>query len=380
MGHADVLIVGAGLAGTSVAWHLAGRRRVAIVEQGEQALAEASAQNAGMVRRLGSEPAERALACRSYDLLSRLPGEDWDDGSPFRTTGAVLALTEKPELLDTDVHALQSRGIAVEDVPLRHLAELAPALAGSPATRAWFLPEEGVCDAWRLGSGFLRGARRRGAGLELETRVESLIVEGGRVVGIATDRGPRFADRIVLATAAWSERLCAPLGIERPLVPIARHLFFSDDHAAATVEHPWCWIEDQDLYIRPETGGFLCSPCDETAVRPPDGPGSRRVVDAYYRALAQDKLTRFAPAVADLRLARGWIGLRTFAPDRLPYLGADPDWPGLVWATGLGGFGVTCAFAVGEAVASDILDDRVDWLDWDATRPGRRIREVLLPT
>ncbi len=372
MQRSEVVIIGAGLAGASVAWHLAGRAGVRILEQGAQPGAEASAQNAGMIRLLAHDAAERALAARTAAWMVE-PGPDWADCPPFRRTGAVLALGEDPGALDAAAAALAARGVAVEAAAPAALAALAPALAGAPIQRGWVLPEAGVADAHSLVRGFLRGARRRGARLSLGCPAEAVVVEGGRVVGVRTAAGPIAADAVVLASAAWSRRLAAALGLERPLVPMARHLLLSDPHPLSRPDHPWCWVDDAGVYARPEGAGWLCSPCDEAPVAAPPGPGSAGPVEALGRALAADKLARWFPALGALRLARGWTGLRTFAPDRRPYLGADPEVGGLWWASGLGGFGVTCGYAAGEVVAELLLGGRPGWLDLAAVDPGREV-------
>jgi glycine/D-amino acid oxidase-like deaminating enzyme len=94
-------------------------------------------------------------------------------------------------------------------------------------------------------------------------------------------------------------------------------------------------------------------------------------VDPYWRAVAHDKIERLLPALADVAFTGGWTGLRTFTPDRRPLLGPDPDIAGLHWATGLGGFGVTCSLAAGEAVAGWIHGSRFDWLEPTDVAPGR---------
>jgi len=96
-------------------------------------------------------------------------------------------------------------------------------------------------------------------------------------------------------------------------------------------------------------------------------------VDALHRALAHDKLDRWMPALSDLRFTTGWTGLRTFAPDRRPFLGADGELAGLWWAAGLGGFGVTCSIAVGEALAAWMRGKAVDWLRPQGVSPSRAL-------
>ena len=136
MSTPEVVVVGAGLAGGSVAWHLAGKARVTVLDQGAQPGTEATAQNAGMVRTLGEDPYERALAVRTHRWLADPP-----DGFAHasRQTGAVLGLAIDPHWLSDGVAHLKAAGIAVE--PVDRPEAVAPALAGAPLLRAWHLPD-----------------------------------------------------------------------------------------------------------------------------------------------------------------------------------------------------------------------------------------------
>ncbi|MEL6348406.1 MAG: FAD-dependent oxidoreductase [Myxococcota bacterium] len=380
MNAPEVIIIGAGLAGCSVAWHLAGHARILLLEQGAQPGAEASAQNAGMVRRLGEDPYERALAIRTAAFLDD-PHEDWADLQPSRVVGAVLGLAHDPAHLHDAVAHLRARGVTVE--ALKTPATVAPALVGSPLQQIWAVPDERVASAHELVTGFLRGARGRGARLRLNAPVRRLLAEGGRVHGVELVDGERIsAERVVLAAGAWSGPLACAVGLRRPLVPLRRTLLMTGAHFSATPTHPWCWIDDEGVYVRPEGEGWLISGCDEAVDPPPAAPGSTGPVAPLNRALAMDKIERLFPALASARPTGGWTGLRTFAPDRRPILGADPELDGLWWAAGLGGYGVTCSYAVGEAVASWMRGQTLDWLDPAGVSPGRRFlsRWPIRPT
>lgn len=369
---ADVLIVGAGLAGTSIAWHLAGARRVELIEQGAQIGAEASGQNAGMQRRLAHDPVERQLACRSGTWLAE-PPPAFAEG--IRRVGGLLLLESEPTSFDEAASDLQRRGVSIEDV-----TGDPPGLAAldAPHTRAWWVPDEALLDAHHLVGAFWSGARRHGATLTLNRAAHSLVILGGRVIGVETNQGTHFADTVVLATGAWSAQLARRHGLERPLVPLARHLLHTAADPRIRPDHPWVWVDDAGIYVRPEGGGWLCSPCDETCDEP-RGSGSAGPVDPVVRALAAAKLATHLPALAEVRFRGGWTGLRTFTPDRRPLIGPDPDLPGLFWATGLGGYGVTCSFAVGEAAANLLTEAPVPWLDLAAVQPGRPYADSLVP-
>lgn len=362
----DVIVVGAGLAGLSVAWHLAPHRRVLVVEQGRQPGAEASAQNAGMVRRMGEDPYERALAMRTVQRLETL---DWPQ-PPARRTGAVLALVQDPHHLNDAAAHLRARGVQVEEVTER-IAELAPICRPEAVRCAWYLPDEQVADPWCLVSGFLRGLRDAGGQLRLDAPVSRLLTDGDRVIGVQLGEERITADAVVLAAGAWSGRLAATVGLHRPLMPVRRALLHGGPHPLSQPDHPWLWLDDVGLYARPEGDGWLVSACDEAIDWPAAGPGSRGPVSDLHRARAMDKIQRWMPALSELRLSAGWSGLRTFAPDRRPVLGPEGARPGLWWAAGLGGFGVTCSLAVGEAVAGWIRGADVPWLPRRGVAPDR---------
>ena len=366
-GGADVIVVGAGLAGCGLAWHLADAD-ILILEQAAQPGAEATAQNAGMVRRLGLEPEERALSRRTFDFLCE-PGDAWRGLSLSRRVGAVLATAYDPLLLHDAV--LHARGAGARIEACDRPAEVAPALNGAHIRKAWHLPDERVADSHALMTGYLRDLRRRGAEVRCGVRVMGLDVANDRVCGVKTEQGTLAAAQVVLAGGAWCAALAADAGLKRPLIPLRRTVVQSDPHPLARRDHPWCWIEDAGIYIRHEAGGWLASPCDEAVDLPRPGPGSRGSPGELARALVADRVGRLLPALADARWSGGWTGLRTFAPDRRPMLGPDPDVEGLWWIAGLGGFGVTCGHAAGEAVAAWMSGRDTPWLQPEGVAPGR---------
>jgi D-arginine dehydrogenase len=145
-----------------------------------------------------------------------------------------------------------------------------------------------------------------------------------------------------------------------------RHLFVSGPVGESTRDLPFVWHEGADFYFRGEGDGLLLSPCDET----PSEPGLPSTDSAAAEMLAE-KLDRHAPGLEQLSLRKAWACLRTFAPDRRPVIGADPDLPGLFHVSGLGGFGVMTSAAVGELAAEGVLGRTSDWIDAAAFDPSR---------
>jgi glycine/D-amino acid oxidase-like deaminating enzyme len=362
----DVIVVGGGLAGLSTAWHLAPDCSVLVLEQGPQPAGEASAQNAGLIRRVDLEPAERALSRRTFAWL-QTSHPDWRT-SPSRCTGAVLGLGRDPLHLHDAVAHLQAGGVRVQAVDSP--GALSPALVDSPLVRAWYLPDEHTADPAALAQGFIAGIDRLGQHVRCDTRVEALLTDqADRVIGVRTATSEIHAGAVILAGGAWCQPLAATAGLHRPLIPLRRSVAICQTDLPAS--GPWIWVDDVGIYVRPEGEGWLACPCDEAVDPPAPGPGSIGTLQPTQAALLQQRLGRYFPRLGRTRISRGWTGLRTFTPDRRPMLGPDRQRPGLWWAAGLGGAGLSSCIGVGEALATWLAGSSTDWLDASSVRPDR---------
>jgi glycine/D-amino acid oxidase-like deaminating enzyme len=371
----DLVIVGAGLAGASVAWHLGADCKVLLVDQGPRFGAEASGQNAGMLRRLGEDPYERKLAQRSHLFLQN-PGEDWEGLQPSRKTGALMLLAHDPHHLEDGLSHLRATGVPIEMVA--NPKKLAHFLKKDRFCKSIFLPDERSCDSADLLTGFVKGATKKGMQLSLGTTVQELIIKNGKVQGVKTDKETVYCGEIVLAAGAWSSILAARSGLNRPIVPLRRSLFFTGPHPLFRENHPWVWVDDAGIYARPYDQGFLISPCDEFVDWPKQGTSSWGNTDENQRRLLLEKISAFFPGLSQSRLQHSWTGLRSFAPDRRPFLGPDQEVEGLWWAAGLGGFGLSCSVGVGEALSTWIRGEQTPWLDARMVSPNRALSSKWL--
>jgi len=359
--HPDVVIVGGGMAGCAVAAHLSPRCRVTVLESSSAVASEGAAQSAGMIRRLDMEPSHRALAQRTFSYLvaSDAPGLS-------ERTGAILGLVRDPLSLHDAVAHLRASQITVTPIDPR----MDTILKDSPVSMAWSLPDERVTNGPRLARHLLDTAKTNGARVQTSSAVTQLLIEDGRCIGVKTKTQTILAQHTILAAGAWSGQLAKAAGLHRPLVPLRR--------AAATIRslHPvpgqaWIWLDDVGLYARPEDGGWIVSPCDEVPSWPEPGIPSIGTPDETQWQLLHNKIMRYLPSLSDADVSRGWTGLRTFCPDRRPMLGPDEDCPGLVWAAGLGGHGVSGCIGVAEAISAWLSDQPTPWLDRASVSPTR---------
>ena len=360
------VIVGAGFAGAATAWALgrAGLGPGIILERESVYGFHASGRNAALLYLVESDPVILALALRSFGHLRALES----NGDPLilhATGGLTTAGTADADEFDERQHLFQQHGLETTMLSRDRARARFPLLDALEFDLALWCPSEGVVDIHALLTRYLQQARATGFRLYRNCTVEHLVVNAGRIAGIHTNRGDVIAEMVIDASGAWAGRLgreTRPL----PLQPKRRHLFVTGPAPGITTGAPFVWDEEGSFYFRPEGDGVLFSPCDETPMPPCDPP-----TDPAAAELLAEKLARKAPAFVDLPLRRSWACLRTFAPDHRPFIGPDPELPGLFHVSGLGGFGMGTSAGVGELAASLLSGARPDWIDADAVQPGR---------
>lgn len=306
----EFLIIGAGLAGASTAYHL--RRRgvtdVLVVDQADALGAHSSGRNAALVRVRVPDRDIARLAAEGARTLRE------DHLAPFHETGSMLI------------------GQGAEDVSQRF-----PLARG----RGLWCPRDGVVEVAALLERYLHGVDVR-----LGTEVRSIDSRDDRVVA-STSGGPITARQVVNAAGAWAGRFA---GV--PLTPTNRHLFVTAPRADVDPNWPFVWDDARGLYFRPESGGLLLCACDETPAAPGDYTECADVLDQLGAIVSE-----LQPGLGDLAIMNQWVGQRTFAADRKFVIGRDPRRSRVFHVAALGGHGVTCSPAIGKLAATLLLDD-----------------------
>lgn len=352
LGTSRIVVVGGGLAGASTAYHLArrGARRVTLLEQEATCGAHASGRNAAMIRQVVADASVGALAQAGAAFLKSPPG-DWEVPLCFEQNGSLL-LGAGPALdaLARQAAAARDRGVPAEPRDAEEIRRRVPLLERAAFDGGVWCAGDGVVDVSALLGGFLAGARKAGAAVRTGAIVRGIAVQGGRVAGVETSEGTLAADIVVNAAGAWARELGRRAGAaDIPLRPCRRHLFSTGPVPGIDRRWPFVWDIGHEFYFRPESGGLLLSPCDEDDFPPGDTPA-----DAAAQSRLAEKLTRYAPRLANLPVRKGWAGLRTLTPDGRFVVGWDPNVEGFFWVAGLGGHGVTCSASVG-ALAARVL-------------------------
>lgn len=343
MQRSDVIIVGGGIAGLSVAWHLArAGAQICLLEREWACGTQASGMNAAIFRSFDADATTVRLAVRSRELMEMLTP------ALIRKTGAVY-LAPATWLQET-APVLNSWGVPFEMLTSAEVARRFPLLAPGALPGA-LLPHDGVIDTHALVEALKCALLRAGARVcvgSTVTRIERH--EGGHAVALGTGE-TLWARRLVLAGGAWSAHLGELAGLGMPVEPRRRHLVALAPPVEVTPSHPVVWRLEDEVYFRPESAGVLASPCDEE----PWPAHTTPPVAADQLVRLGELLTGFAPALASAPVRRAWSCLRSFAADRQFVVGPDKRTDGLFWLAGLGGRGMTCALALGEELAASML-------------------------
>jgi len=353
---ADVIIVGAGVQGASLAFHLARRgTRVLVLERASVA-AGATGRSSGFVRMHYDLESEAHLAWASYPYF-----RDWADRvgagdcSLVRTGFLQLVPPELAGNLRANVAIQQGLGIRTEVVDRDDVARILPGAALDDVLAAAWEPESGYADPSGTAAGFLAAARRHGTRLVTGCQVDALLTAADRIAGVETSRGRFSAPVVVLVAGAWVAPLARTVGLDVP-VDTWRHdtAYFGlpDGHAT---NFPVVIDEGNGVYFRPEGRELMLVglAAGNEFGGSPDRPMVPMPMDA-----TEDMITRVCarlPWMADgsLRTAHG--GQDGITPDQRPIIGpAGPD--GLWLSCGFSGTGFKTAPAVGASLSEWMLD------------------------
>ena len=357
-GAFDVIVVGAGMAGVSAAATMtAAGARVAVIEAEDRPAVHSTGRSAALFsENYGSEPVRRlTIASRAF-LTSPPPG--FSDAALLSPRGVLLiARSDQLSLVEAEAETGHSLVPNISRIGVDRALALCPALSGAYVAGAAWEPDADDIDVDALLQGYLRAFRAGGGALLTGFRLsEGGVARRGGVWTVADGSGQDISAPVAVdAAGAWADRVAAAFGA-RPLglQPRRRTAFIFDPPAGADPSG-WPMVIDasEEFYFKPEGGRLLGSPGDETPSEPVDARPEE--IDV---ALALDRIG--AAMGTELRYAhRPWAGLRTFAADRTPVVGPDPEIEGLVWLAGQGGYGIQTAPAMAAAAAGLVLEGRL---------------------
>jgi len=386
MGPNRVVVIGGGVAGTAIAYHLVlqGHPDVVLLERSELT-SGSTFHSAGLVGQLRSSVTLTRMMMHSTDLYRRLATETGVDPA-WREVGS-LRLASSPERLQ-ELQRLegwgQTFGLPLRIVPTEEALERWPLFDPAGVLGAAWLPTDGQIDPSNLARAMAEGARRGGAEIRTGARVTAIPVEHGRVRGVTLQDGTAIdADVVVNAGGIYATQIGHLAGVEVAVVPFEHQYVLTEPIAGVPPDLPTMRDPDRLVYFRAEAGGGLVMGGYERNPAPwmvQDGPPP----DFNHRLLAED-WDRFAsiaenaqslvPALRDAGIARMINGPEAFSPDGEFLLGPT-EVGGFFVAAGFGAHGIAGAGGIGKVLAEWILDGEPMWDLWkmDVRRLGPQYR------
>jgi D-arginine dehydrogenase len=360
----DALVIGAGIAGATVAAHLAQDGRVALIEAEEAAGYHTTGRSAALWTAFYGPPEVQALTRLSRGFFEAPPPGFAE--TPLMSPRPVLTLARdagEAELLA----ARMASGEGLREVSLAEASGMVPALRAGYALAAAVEDDGFDMDVAALHQGFLRQLRVAGGVLALRSRTAAIARRAG-AWDVEVSGGGRFtAPVLVDAAGAWGDLVAEQAGV-RPLglVPKRRTGVIIDPAPWPVRDWPMAGDVSQTWYVRPEARTrLMVSPADETPMHPHDVQP-----DELDVAIAIDRMQQ-ALDIEVRRVERSWAGLRTFAPDGSLAFGWDATVEGFFWCVGQGGYGIQTSPAAGRLVA-DLIAGRnpAAWLGEAAAVPA----------
>lgn len=369
----EVVIVGGGIAGASLAYFLAdgGLGDVLVLEREENLAVHSTGRSAATLCVIDPVPTLQEILVASAPFL-RSPPPGFSENPVLRLTGAITVHDEATwEQVRAAVDGLKSGGLDCDALTPRECAEHVPLLDPGSFAGGLLVREDGRLDVHEILSSYLRHARAAGAEVRLGAEVTSVLTEAGRCVGVIAG-GEEIRARVVVdAAGAWAGPVSKLAGAtDIPLRPHRRTIVtFPEPEGVDPSGWPFFVSEAHHVYFAPEAGEMLLSPMDEDEMEPCDPSPDEEVV-----AAGLDRLGRLAPGLVPKTLKRRWSGLRTFSPDRVHVVGEDPNRPGFFWLAGQGGCGIESSPLIGGVAADLILNGETKRFDARRLAPDRFVR------
>jgi sarcosine oxidase, subunit beta len=366
---AGVVIIGAGIVGASIAYHLSARgyTDVVILEKGDTAVSGSTSRSAAGVRHQFGNQVNIRLSLYSIERLKHFE-EEVGGFSGLKQIGYLLLVSD-PETwkqYQENVALQQRLGVRSRILSPAEACALVPFGNFGDLVGATFCPDDGHCDPYGVATGYLNAARRAGVELRRATRATAIRRSKERVVAVETPQGSIACETVINAAGPWARQVGALAGLEIPVLPYRRCVYMTEPVTLG--EFPFVIDTASGFYMRPEGDKLLIGVTNEA-----EPPGENFAVDWEWLETVLERGSRRFPFLAETGIVRRncWAGLYENTPDHSPILGRHPELENYLDASGFSGHGVMHAPATGMLIAEEIIDGRAHSINIDDLRITR---------
>ncbi len=357
----EVVVIGGGVMGASTAYHLAlrGCQDVLLLEREPFFGMEATGKCAGGIRYQFSTEINVQLSKLSLPMLERFE-EELGQPIDLDLCGYLFLLTEEEDLdvFRQDVEMQQRLGVGTEWLEPAQLADLVPLINLDGVLAGTFNRQDGLADPNSVVQGYISGASRLGAKLLTDVEVTDILVEGGEVRGVVTNRGEVATPVVVNAAGPWAGVVGEMADLEIPVVPLRRQIVVTGPMPEVPPDFPFVIDFAQSLYFHREGPGILTG-----MSKPDEVVGFDQSVDDDWELVHLEAAMERMPILERAALASHWAGLYEVSPDAHPILGRIPDLKGFYCVNGFSGHGFMHGPICGLLLAEEILDGGAHTLD-----------------
>ncbi|GLZ29545.1 FAD-dependent oxidoreductase [Lentzea sp. NBRC 105346] len=356
---AEVVIVGGGVMGTSIAFHLAeaGVRDVVLVERDELG-SGSTCKAAGGVRAQFSDELNIQLGARSLEAFKRFserPGQEID----LHQVGYLFLLSDPAhvEAFERNVALQNSLGVPSRMISVAEARAMSPLISTEGLLAAAYSPDDGHCTPESVVLGYATAARRLGARLHTHTAVTDILMSGNDITGVVTDRGTIRTNAVICTAGVWAPSIGEMVGVDLPVVPLRRQVMFTEPMPSLDPVVPFTIDFASTFYFHREGRGLLFGMSD-----PEETPGFKLDVSDAWMPRLTAAIEKRAPSLLDVGVRTGWAGLYEVSPDHNAIIGESRGVSRFLYATGFSGHGFLQGPAVGEIIR-DLYLERAPMFD-----------------
>ena len=380
METADVVIIGGGIVGASVAWHVteSGCTNVLIVERETHQGKGSTGKSMGGVRAQFATTPNIQMSMFSINFYAEFDERLGQPGG-YRPQGYLFVATAENHLnyLRTNQKLQHSLGLTQAVMVTRDdIVSRVPQLRSDDILGGSFCPTDGFVDPYSVMTSFTTCAVVRGACVWRACEVTAIHTDGTGILGVETTRGPVATRVVVNAAGPWAAQVAALAGIDLPVEPLRRQLVPTEPFDGVSHEIPMVVDMTNGFHFRPESLGFLLAWND-----PDETPGFKTDFDASFIEKILDRAADRVPCFENVAVnpKRAWAGLYEVSPDHHCILGPVEDVPGFFCANGFSGHGAMHAPSTGRILADLITTGKTEVVtNVSALSPARFARGELL--